>query len=209
MRSLGTRRAVQVAGAATVAVIALAGCSAGQTAETSELKTAVSGLNAETSDGNLLVRDLQVAYNDPKGYPANGTAPIEVSLFNQSPNTITVTISSKPQQEVHAGIVSAQQVGLVDAVASLNPLPSSSASPAAPQPAKFTIPAHGSKSFLPGATPSLQAVGLSDALAAGGSLALVFESSSGAKPLQVLAPVAVPLSPAPRASGVPNEGNEE
>ena len=65
MRSLGSvrfpaRRAVQVAGAATVAVIALAGCSAGQTAETSLLQSPVSGLNTASPDGGLLIRDLQV-----------------------------------------------------------------------------------------------------------------------------------------------------
>jgi len=208
MRSLGTRRAVRVAGAATVAVIALAGCSAGQTAETSQLETAISGLNAASSDGDLLIRNLQVAYANPKGYPADGTAPIEVSLFNQSPDTITVTISSPPHQDASGGIVTAHEVGLVGA-SSGSASPSASASPAdaGAQPAKITIPPHGSMSFLPGNSPSLQAVGLSSTLTSGGSLSLQFETSTGAQPLQVLAPVAVPLTPAPRSSGVPNENS--
>ena len=102
MRSLGgvrssACRAAKVAGAATVAVLAVAGCSAGQTAETSLLQTPVSGLNTASPDGGLLIRDLQVLYKDPTGYPANGSAPLEVSLFNQTEQEITVTISSQPQ----------------------------------------------------------------------------------------------------------------
>ena len=57
MRSLGTRRVAQAAGAAMVAVIALAGCSAGQIAETAILRTPISGLNIESPDGSLLVTE--------------------------------------------------------------------------------------------------------------------------------------------------------
>jgi hypothetical protein len=111
-------RAVQVAGAATVAVVALAGCSAGQTAETSLLQTPVSGLNTASPDGGLLIRNLEVTYNSPEGYPANGNAPLEVSLYNQTKAPITVTITSRAQQTVTAGIVSAQQVGVSGTVPS-------------------------------------------------------------------------------------------
>src|SRR5206468_1122651 len=115
MRSLGTRRAVQVAGAATVAVVALAGCSAGQTAETSVLQAPISGLNTASPDGGLLIRNLQVIFNGPEGYPAGGSAPLEMSLYNQTQAPITVTITSQPQQQQSTGspsIVSAQQIGL-------------------------------------------------------------------------------------------------
>ncbi|GIM93457.1 hypothetical protein [Paractinoplanes toevensis] len=134
MRSLGTRRVAQAAGAAMVAVIALAGCSAGQVAETAILKAPVSGLNTQSPDGALLVRNLQVIYNNPEGYEANGTAPIELSLFNQTEQPMTVTITSKPQQEATEGVVSAQQIGLSGGAAaaspSANPEPSGSRPPA-------------------------------------------------------------------------------
>src|SRR6188768_1313221 len=107
MRSLGTRRVAQAAGAAMAAVIALTGCSAGQVAETAMLKSPVSGLNTQTLDGTLLIRNLQVVYNGPEGYPANGTALVQVSLFNQTEQAMTVTITSKPQQTVQAQVVSA------------------------------------------------------------------------------------------------------
>jgi hypothetical protein len=239
-------RAAQVAGAATVAVLALAGCSAGQTAETSLLQTPVSGLNTASPDGGLLIRNLQVAYKDPAGYPANGSAPLEVSLFNETQQEITVTITSRPQQTVSQNVVSAQQIGLTGPA----PVPSSSiasgpvgggdTSPSSPpsagtsgevsppagapsatstdtatapteaalSPAKLTIPALGSVSFLPGDKTGLVASGLSNRLAPGYTLALTVESSTSATPMNLLAPVAIPLSPASRASGVPGENSE-
>jgi hypothetical protein len=245
MRSLGTRRAAQVAGAATVAVLALAGCSAGQTAETSLLQTPVSGLNTASPDGHLQIRNLQVAYKDSTGYLANSDAPLEVSLFNQTEQEITVTISSKPQQTVVPGVVSAQQVGLTgpaptpsSPIASgpagggdtspstptpgtsgeVSPpasapsaLPTDTATPppaAALSPAKLTIPALGSVTFLPGGSTSLIASGLSDKLAPGYSLALTVQSSTSATPIDVMAPVSIPLSPASRGPAVEGENSE-
>jgi hypothetical protein len=258
MRSLGTRRAVQVAGAATVAVIALAGCSAGQTAETSVLEPPVSGLNTASPDGALLIRNLQVAYNSTQGYPAGATAPLEMSLFNQTENPITVTITPATQA-VTTGVVTASQIGLVGSASGQTPitgstaspsenstateLPSNAATPAAggssapsgvmspssapsvsgsaspsgsasssaspsAQPASITIPALGSAIFIPGdQSQSLQAIGLSGALVPGYALALAVQS--GGTTMNLLAPVAIPLSPASRAPGVPNENSDE
>jgi hypothetical protein len=237
-------RAAQVAGAASVAVLALAGCSAGQTAETSLLQTPVSGLNTASPDGGLLIRNLQVVYKDTTGYPANGSAPLEVSLFNQTQSPITVTISSEAQQTVTQGIVSAQQVGLTGpaptpsspiasgpaggdvspssppsagtsgevsppaSAASALPTDTATPPPAALSPAKLTIPALGSVTFLPGDQTSLIASGLTDKLGPGNSLALTIQSSTSATPLEVLAPVSIPLSPASRAPGIEGENSE-
>jgi hypothetical protein len=245
-RLLGNHVA-QIMGAATVAVIALAGCSAGQTAETSILQTPISGLNTASPDGGLLVRNLQVIYNNTMGYPANGSAPLEVSLFNQTQSPITVTITSKPQQTVTQGIVSAMQVGIsgpaptpTSSIApgptgggntspssppsagtsgevsppasapSALPTDTASATPAAPSlsPAKLTIAALGSVTFLPGNDTSLIASGLSDKLAPGNSLALTITSSTSGTPIDVLAPVSTPLSPASRGTGIPDENSE-
>nr|WP_296068493.1 hypothetical protein [uncultured Actinoplanes sp.] len=242
MRSLGTRRVALAAGAATVAVISLAGCSAGQVAETALLQAPVSGLNTASPDGSLLIRNLQVIYNGPEGYPANSSAPVEMSLFNQTQSPITVQISSRPRQTETQDVVSAQQVGLTGGAAaaspSANPEPSgsrqanttpipseqvpesgapttpagsASASPVQPgaalQPARITIPALGSATFMPGDQQTVQLVGLSDRLAPGGSASIVFEVSTSNQPLELLAPVAVPLSPGSRAPGLPEEEN--
>jgi hypothetical protein len=238
MRSLGTRRAVQVAGAVTVAVIALAGCSAGQTAETSLLETPISGLDTASPDGNLQIRNLQVSYTTPVGYPAGGNAAIEVSLFNQTHNPLTVTITSSAAE----GTVSAQQIGLTDRVlptagvapsetpsaaptpapapsgsASVAPSDSASATPSdsasttpAPsgaKPAEVTIAPLSMVSFMPGGKQTLSAIGLSDRLVPGMALSLTF--STGSSSFDVMAPVAIPLSPASRAPGVSGENSDE
>lgn len=205
MRSLGTRSVAKAAGVATVAVIALAGCSAGQVAETAMLKSPVSGLNTQSPDGNLLIRNLQVAYDNPAGYLPNTTAPLEVALFNQSQQAMTVTITSKPQRDVVAGVVSAQAIGVGTAPAAGTASPAPTAT--APEPAKFTIPALSNKTFLTGDSPALLATGLSDKLLPGYSLSLSIQVDAGA-PIDLLAPVAVPASPASRAPGIEEENHE-
>jgi hypothetical protein len=222
MRSLGTRRVAQAAGAAMVAVIALAGCSAGQVAETAILKAPVSGLDTQTPDGGLLIRNLQVAYNNPDGYKPGESAPLEVSLFNQTEQPMTVLISSKPQQS--DTVVSAEQIGVgpatpASAPATTEPTPDPSASGSAPasaeptapalQPARFTIAPLGSKTFLTGDDPTLVASKLSGVLLPGLSLSLTFEVDGTGQSLDVLAPFAVPTSPASRAPGVEGENSEE
>lgn len=232
MRSLGTRRVAMAAGVATVAVIGLAGCSAGQVAETAILQPATSGLNTTSPDGSLLVRNLQVVYNNPTGYGVGGTAPLEVSLFNQTQTPMTVLISSTPQPGSAETVVTAQQIGVSGGAAgsasaapsaaasepspsasepsssASEPSPSESAAAPALQPARFTIAPHSVQSFMPGDPQQLQAVGLSGQLANGTALAVTIESSATSQPLQLLAPVAIPLSPVPRAPGATDESEE-
>jgi hypothetical protein len=222
MRSPGTRRVALAAGIATVAVLALTGCSAGQVAETAMLDAPIAGLNTQSPDGSLLIRNLQVVYNNPEGYPAGGNAPLELSLYNQTQQQVTVLISSRPAQTPGEGIVSARQVSLVDGTAAAAPstepsagAPSAGASaapsePAGPSiaPARITIPALSYATYLAGDKESVQVIGLSDELAPGGSVSLVFEVSNGSQPLAVTAPFGIPLSPASRAPGAEGESHE-
>ena len=217
MRSLGSRRAAMLTGAATVAVIALTGCSAGQVAETAILQAPVSGLNTQSPDGRVLIRNLQVLYNNPQGYPADGAAPLEVSLFNQSEQAVTVLISSRPPQSAgDENVITARQVGMSggtpmpgnsDQVGEPSAGPSAAAPGTALQPARITIAPLSSAVFLPGGQQTLQATGLSGQLAPGGALSLVFEVSGSSQPIEVLAPVAIPLSPASRVPGAPPNEN--
>jgi hypothetical protein len=112
MRTLGTRRAVLVAGVATLTAAALAACGTGQIAETSLKNASVQGLNAQNADGSVLVRGLAVAYKDPAGYPADGNAPVEVNLYNQTTQPITVLVSSQPPADGE-NLVGARSVVLV------------------------------------------------------------------------------------------------
>jgi hypothetical protein len=127
MRSLGTRRAALATGVATLAAIALAGCSAGQVAETSLKNSSVYGVNAQSPDGGVFVRDLAVAYNGSAGYAAGSDAPLQVGLYNQTRQTVTVLISSQPFSggAPNQGVVSAQSVGLVGGASTTPSAPSS------------------------------------------------------------------------------------
>jgi hypothetical protein len=212
MRSLGTRRAALVAGAATVAALALGGCSAGQVAETAILDAPIAGVNTKSASGSVLIRNLQVEYNGVKGYHAKENAPLELSLFNQSNETITVTISSEAPDRPQ--VVGAAQVGFVStatvttpgevaasADASHSAEPSASAAPTATvKPAQIKIGPQGSALFRPTDSAQLQVIGLTDDLTPGMAVNLVFEFSDDATPLVVQAPVASPLTPAPRGS---------
>src|SRR5690349_23300089 len=128
MRSLGTRRAALATGVATLAAIALAGCSAGQVAETSLKNPSVYGVNADSPDGAVFIRNLAVAYNGTTGYPAGADAPLQLGLYNQTKQPVTVLISSQPIAggAPNQGVVSAESVGLAGG-ASAKPSEGSSA----------------------------------------------------------------------------------
>jgi hypothetical protein len=209
MRSLGTRRAALVAGVATVAAVALAGCSAGQIAETALKVPSNMGVNAENSNNSLAIRNLMVVYNGIDGYPAGASAPLEVTFANNTTAEITVRISSQPLQDQTEGqgVVSARSVGLVGGTPSAEP--SGSPAAASAEPAQIAVGPLGYASFLPSDKQSLQAIGLSDKLLPGMSVNLVLEFSDGADPLVVQAPVGVPLEPASRAPGNEAETHEE
>jgi len=226
MRSLGTRRAALATGVATLAAIALAGCSAGQVAETALKNPSVYGVNSASSDRSVFIRNLAVAYPGTAGYPAGADAPLNVVLSNQTKQAITVLVSSRPAADP-ADVVSAKAVGLTGGSAAPSapstavPEPAGSPSPdqtpsaqpsatgAATRPARIEIGPLGFVAFLPRDAEKLVAVGLSGKLLPGQSLNLVFEFSNGADPLVVQAPMAVPLSPASRAPGNEAEHEEE
>jgi hypothetical protein len=141
MRSLGTRRAALLAGVATVAAVALAGCSAGQIAETSLKRPSNQGVNADNSNMTVAIRNLAVTYNGTTGYPKGGSAPLELGLYNQTTQPITVLISSQPPTNAteNDGVVSAESIGLsggaqaTGAPSTTLPNPSGSRDAAVPQ----------------------------------------------------------------------------
>lgn len=237
MRSLGTRRVALLAGAATAAAVALTGCSAGQTAETSLKKPSNQGVNTQNATGSVLIRNLSVNYDGTSGYEPGADVPLSLALFNQTRSEITVQVSSAaPTEDAPAAgqFATATSVALVGGVipadagasaspsdspspsdsASADPSASASASPApsasaSGQPASFTIEPMGTVNFAADSTPMLEAIGLTGKLVPGDQLSLVFKFSDGSPDLPVLAPVETPLSPAPRASGNSDENSEE
>jgi hypothetical protein len=228
MRTLGTRRTFLVAGAAAVAAVALAGCSAGQVAETSLKRPSNMGVNSQNSNNTVLIRNLAVPYDGIAGYPVDKPVPLQLSLFNQSAEEVRVTItSSRPADGTNdKGVTVGTSVNLVgDAPsASDSPTPTDSASPtptptgsASPTPtasapagqsAVITLPPMGSATFLPGGPRSLQVSGLATALAPGSSVYVTFAFSNGAEPLTLPAAIGTPTEPASRAPGIDDENSE-
>jgi hypothetical protein len=114
MRSLGSRRLVLVAGLAVATAVAFAGCSAGQVAETSLKRPSNQGLNEENSNNTVAIRNLVVSYNGPEGYAAGASAPLEVGLYNQTTQPVTVLVSSRqPDAALGKNVVSGTNVVLV------------------------------------------------------------------------------------------------
>ncbi|GGN14577.1 hypothetical protein FHR83_004615 [Actinoplanes campanulatus] len=217
MRPLGTRRAALVAGAATVAALALGGCSAGQVAETAILDTPIAGVDTETADGSVFIRNLQVEYNGIEGYEKGENAPLDLSLFNQTAEPVTVTITSAAPDLPQ--VVGADQVGFVSAAATVTTpgevaaspsvAPSASALAATVRPARIQIAPLSAATFRSTDLIPLQVIGLQGALTPGASVNLVFEFSNSSEKLVLQAPVASPLSPAPRGPAVVGEDTPE
>jgi hypothetical protein len=139
MRSLGTRRTVLAAAAAVLASAVVAGCSAGQVAETSLKRPSNQGVNVNNSDNSVLIRNLAVSYNGPMGYPANSSAPLELGLYNQTQQEVIVNISSTRPTDGSADpdVITGTSVGLVGGPATPSstaiPEPSGSRGPAVPE----------------------------------------------------------------------------
>jgi copper(I)-binding protein len=87
-RSRAFRRptAIALAGGVALGAVLLAGCGAGQQAQTSEQTSAVAGANTQV--GNIAIRNAEIAYPDTipasaNVYPVGGTAPVEMVIVNQ------------------------------------------------------------------------------------------------------------------------------
>jgi hypothetical protein len=182
--------------AATVALLA-SGCGAGQTAGTSLVMPAVPGANAQaevvdstgTPLGAVAVRNVLVAYKDPRGYPRGGTAPLDVRIFNDTTRQVTVVVSSP----------GAASVTLTGSAAATPSGPAPAAPAPAGAPARLTIPANGFAALAPGQARYLQLVGLTAALPPGASVPLTFDFGGGVT-IKVEAPVGPPPTPLPRST---------
>lgn len=222
------RRTALACGTAAAAALLAAGCSAGQVAETARKAPSAPGANgqATVSDtagaavGTVSVRDVQVVYKDSAGYPPGGTAPLDVRIFNDTSQEVTVDVSSPAADSVVLTVGAAAPTRAPEPAesaspdASGSPNPSSTAEPgpstepspsakpspsAAGEPARLTIPAGGFVVLNPNQARYLQLTGLTKRLPPGGSVPLVFDFGKGVT-IKVNAPAAVPLTPLPRAT---------
>jgi hypothetical protein len=213
----GSRRAAALLAGAAAATLLVSGCGAGQIAETAAKASSVPGVNIDSQDGSVAIRNLQVPYPGTKGYPAGGEAPLTMAIYNQTNNPVEVRVTSKPVKDPEAQVVWGRTVVLTrggtsatGAATTASGTPTAAgatptASAAAPsgvagQQAVIEIPALASVTVTTASTELLKVVGLNDALTPGKSVNLTFEFSNGAPALTVAAPTGVPLSPAPRGT---------
>ena len=84
-----------VACCATV-MLALAGCGAGQMAQTASQAAAVDGTNADL--GALALRDVLIPYPEDRNgtYPAGSDVPVQLTIINQTTNADTLVYLSTP-----------------------------------------------------------------------------------------------------------------
>jgi copper(I)-binding protein len=218
-------RSVVLLAAATAAAAGLiSGCGAGQVSQTAIHEAAVNGLNADSADRLLRLRDLQIVYRE-KGYPQGGSAPISVRIFNTGPAAVTLTgVTSDAGTVVLTGTAAttspspaASPTSPSPAASPTSPSPSpngrspsptgspsptaaSSPSPGAPGSTQINvaIPTDGFVMLSPEATRYLQLTGLSRALRPGDSVPMTFRFDNGTT-ITASVPFGVPMSPLPRS----------
>src|SRR5687767_11718132 len=85
------RAAVLVAASGALLTGVLSGCGAGQVTQTENQQPPISGVNADSADGKIGLRDLAVEYAGPKGYAMGGNAPLRVRIVNSGTSPVRLT----------------------------------------------------------------------------------------------------------------------
>lgn len=89
--SRGCRRSLRTAAVGAL-LLGITACSAGQITQTARSVSVVPGANADVGPENQIgLRNVQIAYNGPGGYPKGGTAPLIVRIFNSGLTPVKLT----------------------------------------------------------------------------------------------------------------------
>ncbi len=215
--AVGRRPSALLTLAVAAAIGLLAGCSAGQSAQTAAIVAAVPGVNADSPDKLISLRDVLVIYK-AHGYAKGESAPLSVRVFNNDtakPVTLIGVTSDKGKVVLLSGAPSS---GPAPATTSRAPSASTSATPstsssasAAPadaarisvrtKPASYSLLVPGT-----GAGQYLAVSGLLDTLLPGQSLKLTFAFDSGTT-ITIEVPMGLPESALPR-SPIPQPSGE-
>ncbi len=180
-RRLSRRASIAVlAGTGVAALLAGAGCSAGQIAETAKVKPAVQGVNVDV--GPIALRDLSVYYPGSGSYAAQDNAKLLVRIVNtggQADTLTSVTTDAAGSVTLAGGSASpsASASGTPSTTPSGTPSATPSASPSAVGSSKITVPLPPRQlvQLVPGGTRQYLVVNnLKSALAPGQALRLVF-----------------------------------
>ncbi|MEU8407002.1 hypothetical protein AB0C19_12430 [Micromonospora sp. NPDC048842] len=234
----GSRRAALLLSGIAAASLLASGCGTGQIAETALKEPSVQGVNLTTNNGSFSVRGLLVDYPSPEGYKAGQDAGLGAVIYNDSKETVTVTITTESAREVVISGGSASPSPSASESASMSPSPSgsaspsvtpsetgsSSATPSAPesarasgsaspsapgQPARIELAPLSYIQFNSESTTQLRLIGLTEALRSGQNVVVTFDFGNG-NTVTGQAPVAVPLTPAaPPSPIIEREGGYE
>ncbi len=214
-----------LAGGAAAAALALTGCSAGMNSQTADQVAAVPGFSWTVpgpNGGNVALRDAMIAYGGATGYAQGATAPLQLRIFNDTEQPITLDkfesndaagvklasaadlkASPSPAAESPspAASKSPKAAGSPSPDAEASPQAEASPSPATAAPAKLTIAPAGYLELTPGSGQFLALTGLKKAVVNGQGVHLKLTFSNGVvieTPPGTVVPLAPPLSPQPR-----------
>ncbi|MEW2385793.1 hypothetical protein AB0873_27405 [Micromonospora sp. NPDC047707] len=222
----GSRRAaLLLSGLAATTGLLLSGCGAGQIAETAIKEPSIQGVNLEAANGEYAVRGLLVAFPGVDGYEAGDNAILNVVIYNDSPDPVTVTVTTESAREVviTGAAAAAQATASPSVIPSAvpsgtpspeegSPSPDASPSPtAAPagRPARIEIPPLSYVQLNTEGEQVLQLIGLDESLRSGQNVFVTFDFGNGVT-INGPAPVAVPLTPAaPPSPIIEREGGYE
>ncbi|MFG1870081.1 hypothetical protein [Micromonospora arborensis] len=171
----GSRRAALLLSGIAATGLLASGCGTGQIAETALKEPSVQGVNLTTDNGSFSVRGLLVAYPGTEGYRAGQDAPLSAVIYNDSKETVTVTVTTEGARDVVISGGSASPSPSASTTpspsASTTPSPSGSSSPStsASGSARPTVtPSEtGSSSATPSAPESARASGSASPAAPG------------------------------------------
>jgi hypothetical protein len=229
-----SRIAALLAAPAVVACL-LSGCSAGQDAQTARMVPPVPGAEANSKPhGQAALRNVQIRYNNPQGYPARATAPLSVYIANNDllkPLVLRGVTAASTKGGARLGSVvlmgGTPDIGVAGGLQSIpatSPSPSAVPSPvasgrrASAAPSAAGAPAAPSAAVAP-ASLTIPANGYARlTMEAGaylaitsiaeplgpGSSALVTFTFEGEDPLEIAVPFGVPLSPVPPLPPLPS-----
>ncbi|RQX04820.1 hypothetical protein [Micromonospora inaquosa] len=159
----GSRRAALLLSGIAAASLLASGCGAGQIAETALKEPSVQGVNLTTNNGSFSVRGLLVDFPGTEGYRAGQDAGLGAVIYNDSKETVTVTVTTESAREVVISGGSASPSPSASESASMSPSSSTSGSPSP----SVTPSETGSSSATPSAPESARASGSASPAAPG------------------------------------------
>jgi hypothetical protein len=181
-----TSRVVALLAAPAAAVALLSGCGAGQVNQTGRMVAPVSGVDINSKHGLAALRDVQIQYNSPQGYPVGATAPLSLYIANNDPGKPlilrSVTATSRQGGATLGTVVLTGGTPDIEAFPSAGPAPTASATASRGPSAIPSVTPTRRSSATPSAGSAASAAPVPSAGASGGLSAAPSSSPAGSPP---------------------------